>query len=316
MACIYALGMPKSPLAGVDANLLVALGALLAEENVGRAARTVGLSASAMSHALSRARELLNDPILVRTGRRMTPTARARTLLPSLTEGLSLLGRAIASPAPLDPAAERRTLTIAATDFANENVCAPLRMLLDERAPAVDLVVLPFSTTSPAEIAAGQVELGLAALGKLRGLHAREVLREPFVCILRKGHPALRKRWTAPLFADLPHILISPRGRVRGAVDRALATRRLRRRVVYVSPTFHTAAGLVASGDFVLTCGARSAEVAARTLPLTIVDPPLRVRDNALGLFWHERQAHDPFLAWVRDRIVEIGAGDAATAKG
>ncbi|NUO48915.1 MAG: LysR family transcriptional regulator, partial [Polyangiaceae bacterium] len=301
--------MPKSPLAGVDANLLVALGALLSEENVGRAARSVGLSASAMSHTLSRARELLNDPILIRTGRRMTPTARARSLAPVLTEALALLGRAIATPEPLDPAAERRTLTVAATDFSNEAVCAPLRKVLDQQAPAVDLVVLPFAATSPGEIAAGQVDMGLAAFGKIRSLHSREVLREPFVCILRKGHPALRKRWTAPVFAGLSHILISPRGRVPGAVDRALATRRLRRRVVYVSPTFHTAAGLVATSDLVLTCGARSAHAAARTLPLVILDPPLRVRENALGVFWHERQAHDPFLAWVRDRSVEIGAG-------
>jgi DNA-binding transcriptional LysR family regulator len=284
--------MATRPLAGVDANLLVALGALLAEENVGRAARSMGLSASAMSHTLARARDLLGDPILVRAGRRMTLTPRARRLGPLLDEGIALLAQAVASPAALDPKSERRTLTVAATDFANEHVCAPLRQLLDAEAPGVDLVVLPFAATSSAEIASGHVDLGIAALGRMRGLHARLLLAEPFVCLLRRGHPVLRKRWTAATYAALPHILISPRGRVRGAVDRSLAARGLKRRVAYVSPTFHTAAGLVASTDFVLTCGARSARAAA----------------FELGLFWHERQAHDPFPAWVRDRMARIAA--------
>jgi DNA-binding transcriptional ArsR family regulator len=45
-------------LAAVDLNLLVALKALLNERHVTRAARQLGLSQSATSHALSRLRDL------------------------------------------------------------------------------------------------------------------------------------------------------------------------------------------------------------------------------------------------------------------
>src|SRR6266699_6680649 len=75
-------------LSSIDLNLLVALDALLSEAHVGRAARKIGLSQPAASHALKRLRELLADPLLVRVGTRMELTPRATGLRESLTEAL------------------------------------------------------------------------------------------------------------------------------------------------------------------------------------------------------------------------------------
>ncbi|WP_037005892.1 LysR family transcriptional regulator, partial [Ectopseudomonas composti] len=63
-----------------DLNLLRVLDALLREQNVSRAAERLSLSQPAVSNALSRLRELLGDPLLVRVGRRMQPTPRALAL--------------------------------------------------------------------------------------------------------------------------------------------------------------------------------------------------------------------------------------------
>ena len=67
-------------LATLDLNLLVALDALLFEGHVGRAARKLGRSQPATSHALNRLRDLLSDPLLVRVGSRMELTPRAINL--------------------------------------------------------------------------------------------------------------------------------------------------------------------------------------------------------------------------------------------
>jgi DNA-binding transcriptional LysR family regulator len=64
----------------LDLNLLVALDALLREANVSRAAMRIGLSQPAASHALQRLRDLIGDPLLVRTGARMERTPRAQAL--------------------------------------------------------------------------------------------------------------------------------------------------------------------------------------------------------------------------------------------
>ncbi len=66
-----------------DLNLLVVLEALYTEQgNVTRAAQRVGLSQSAMSHALNRLREMLDDPLFVKQGHRMQATRRAQQLAP------------------------------------------------------------------------------------------------------------------------------------------------------------------------------------------------------------------------------------------
>ena len=72
----------------LDLNLLVALDALLREASVSRAAMRIGLSQPAASHALQRLRDLLGDPLLVRTGARMELTPRAQALRGPLAQAL------------------------------------------------------------------------------------------------------------------------------------------------------------------------------------------------------------------------------------
>src|SRR5882762_8107212 len=72
----------------LDLNLLVALDALLREASVSRAAMRIGLSQPAASHALQRLRDLLGDPLLVRSGARMELTPRAQTLRAPLAQAL------------------------------------------------------------------------------------------------------------------------------------------------------------------------------------------------------------------------------------
>ena len=71
-------------LAGIDLNLLTSLDVLLDETSVTRAAKRLGKTQPAVSHNLRRLRELLGDPLLVRTphGMQATP-GRRKSSLPS-----------------------------------------------------------------------------------------------------------------------------------------------------------------------------------------------------------------------------------------
>ncbi len=303
---MYDLGMTQTRLAGIDLNLLLALDALVSEESVGKAARRVGLSPSAMSHALGRLRDLVGDPLLVRAGLRMRATPRARAMGPRLAAALAEIGQAIAPEPAFDPAAEARTVRIAAVDFVQTALFGPLLRWLRTRAPRVDIAVLPFAPSSFKDVAAGDVDLAFAQHHRAPGLHARVVLAEPFVCVLRRGHPALGRRLTAARFAALGHVLVSPRGRSPGAVDRMLKRRGLSRRVVLAVPNFLAAALVVADSDLVLTAGARSATRLAGALGLVTVPPPTALPPFQVGMYWHERQEHDPFLSWLRAGIEEV----------
>ncbi len=308
MHCVHNVGMApeKSPLAAVDANLLVVLDAILSEGNVGRAARRVGLSASAVSHALARIRAVLGDPVIVRAGAGMVLTPRAQELAPSLREGVRLLSGALAQRRAFSPGDARGTLRVAAVDFAH-HVLRPFVPALRREAPLLDVVVTPFVGDSLDSLATGEVDLAFAAFKRpRRGLFHRVVLTERFVCVARKGHPALRARLTTKRFAALEHVMVSPRGRTSGATDVALKRVGLRRRVVLVMPTLIAAALAVADSDLVLTCAERSAEQVRTWLDLEVFAPPLKLEPSALGMFWHARTEDDPLHVFVRDRFTTL----------
>src|SRR3954470_22979625 len=100
----------------VDANLLLALDALLREGSVTGAARRMNLSPPAMSHTLARLRAAVGDPLFVRAGNRLVPTPRAL----AMSERVSLTANEVATllrpERPLDTATLERTFIIRASD--------------------------------------------------------------------------------------------------------------------------------------------------------------------------------------------------------
>src|SRR4051812_9289336 len=124
-------------LGGLDLNLLVALDALLSERSVTRAAQRVGLSQPGMSNALARLRRLLNDPLLVRQGATLVPTARAEALIGPVHEALELIRRALDAPLRFDPATDRRSFRLSCSDYSVLMLIGPLVRALAADAPGV-----------------------------------------------------------------------------------------------------------------------------------------------------------------------------------
>ena len=124
-------------LGGLDLNLLVALDALLSERSVTRAAQRVGLSQPGMSNALGRLRRLFDDPLLVRQGATLVPTARAEALIGPVHEALELIRRALDVPAGFDPATDRRSFRLSCSDYSVLMLIGPLVRALAADAPGV-----------------------------------------------------------------------------------------------------------------------------------------------------------------------------------
>jgi DNA-binding transcriptional LysR family regulator len=125
-------------LASVNLNLLAPLLALLEECSVTRAAERVGLSQSAMSHALARMRRLFDDDLLVRQGSVATLTPRGQELVEPVRETLRSAARIVEFP-EFDPAGDRRTVTVAMTTSTAFVLGPCLSHLLAERAPHTTL---------------------------------------------------------------------------------------------------------------------------------------------------------------------------------
>jgi DNA-binding transcriptional LysR family regulator len=301
-----------------DLGLLVTLDALLQTGSVTAAARRVGLSTPAMSHALARIREQLGDAILVRAGRGMTLTPRAEALKPRVHAVVNEARATLAPEPPLAPSEVVRTFVIRATDHVLAVLGVALDRILVAEAPSVSL---RFTLNTPDDAAAlrdGAADLAIGIYGELpQEMRSRPLMTDRFVCVVRQGHPEIGKRLTLDHFVRTPHIQVAPRGKPGGYVDDVLRERGLERRVARAVPFFLTALHLVARTDYLLTISERVARAMAPSLGLVVFDPPIELRPYALSLVWHPRLDGDSAHQFLRDaftRAAKESAGDAHAA--
>lgn len=307
---VLILFIPVANLRNIDINLVLALDALLSERSVTRAAKRIGLSQPAMSHALAKLRELLDDPLLIRMGRSMVLSERAETLRRQVDEVMSGLDRLFATRPLFEPHTSKQQLTIAATDYVQFVLLPALDRLLALEAPAISLVVRPLLLASVfEELRAGELDIaiGLVPTATLPELiHAAELFRDRFVGLAHRDHPALAEaagKLDAAEYAALTHIVVSPRGVPGGFVDDALAELDLQRRVAITVPHFLVVPHMVAQSNHVALLAERVAQPFTRLLPLKLFSPPIAAEPVAIGMMWHRRTHDDAARSWLRDAI-------------
>ncbi len=311
--------MHTMQLGGLDLNALVVLDALLLTRSVTAAARSVGLSQSATSHALARLRRTFGDPLLVRGAGGLVATTRAEAMASPLREALAAMQRAVAGPARFDPATAQRRFVLSLADYVGLVMLPGLLQRVAAEAPGVDLQVRNHDGHGGELLARGEFDLMVVPDSRPvegSGIRARKLFHERFVCLVHRDHPALARRWTLESFVRLRHAVIAPTGRPGGVVDDALAELGLTRRVVLSLPQFLLAPFVVAGSDLVLTLPERVARVFVEQLPLLLVEPPLRLRGFTMQLLWHERSHDDPAHRWLRELCTEVmGVVPGARAK-
>ncbi len=283
-----------------DLSLLMTLDALLQEANVTRAARRLGLSTPATSHALSRIRDRLGDPILVRAGRRMVLTPRAEQLRPQVRSLVEDAGRVLTEATPLVPARLERTFTIHTTDHVLLVLGPEVDRVLRREAPGVTLRFLPSTLDDAIPLRDGAADMAICIPGHFpQEFRVQRLFTDRFTCVARAGNPRVGKRLSLADYCALDHVEVSPLG-YPGHVDALLAERSMSRRVRRVVPYFGAAFLMVADCDDILTVSTRAASVLAPRLGLRTVQPPLGLASYGLNLVWHPRMEHEPAHRWLR----------------
>ncbi|HEX8538057.1 MAG TPA: LysR family transcriptional regulator, partial [Cystobacter sp.] len=253
-------------------NLLAILDAVLRERSVQRAAERLAMTPSAVSHALARLRDIVGDPLLVRTPKGMVPTARAERLAPRLRNVLGALEGIFDDEAGFDPSAARQVFKISSADLAQFVILPPLLKQLAREAPGLRLVLRPPRPEVLDALASGSLDLAFGIFDEApEGFRYQAIFREEFLCMLRRGHPAA----SAPLELDswlaLQHVSVAPRGGSGSIVDDALAKLGKQRDIALVVPHFLMAPLIIAETDLSLLLPARLARRYATMLPVELL---------------------------------------------
>jgi DNA-binding transcriptional LysR family regulator len=294
-------------LSRVDLNLLVVLEAIIAEGGVSRAAGRLNLTQPAISQALGRLRELFGDPLFVRQGRALVPTAVTRRLVEPLRQTLRGLGALLETSKGFDPATSEMAFTIATRDPMEVLILPPLMRQLSREAPHIDL--------STVQVRRRSIESGLAdgtldavldvPLPLSEQIHRERIVSDRFVVVARKGHPKVRPRFTLKTYLQQQHVMVTARRRGPGAEDIELGQHGLRRHVRLRCRNYLAAFRVVAETDFILTMSQRYAVLIAPDAPVRTLAMPLKIPTLDLCLYWHDRVHEDPANRWLRARLVE-----------
>lgn len=297
---------------GIDLNLLVAFDALMKERNVTRAATHVGVSQPAMSAALSRLRKLFGDPLFLRSAEGLLPTARARDLSEPIAQALRQIEFALVKRPPFVPGEATLTFKLGLSDYPAFVLLPSLIQALGEVAPGVSLNVHAFNDRDHAVdlLDAGVIDMAIGVPPSHTDgrIMTRPVLRDEFVTIVAKDHPAAGRGMNMKNYLELPHVLVSPEGEMYGIVDQAIAQQGKQRRLALTLPQMFAVPSIVARTSMTATVMRRVATHSPVAHQLVIYPPPLPLPEVGFDLIWHRRSDTHPAQLWLRGLIAEHAA--------
>jgi len=309
----------------IDANLAVALDALLAEQSVTRAAARMRTSPAAMSRTLGRLRRLLQDPLLVRAGQTMVPTPRALALRDEAATVVRRLGALLTPATGVDPATLRSTFSLQAADLVGAALATGLLTLAGREAPGISLRFRAEELEAGPALRDGRVDLEVGAIDHVDPeTQVEELVTLRMTAAVRPGHPLTEGPLTAARFAAAEHVGVSRRGRFDGPVDAALAEHGLSRRVAVVLPGHLAALSLAARTDVVALVPAAPDDDSspgplteqASVLGLRLLDIPLPLPPVTIGMAWHPRHTADGAHHWLRAAVRRVLCAEPSGGRG
>lgn len=287
----------------IDLNLLHVFAAVHQYRSVSRAAERLKLSQPAASHALTRLRLLLHDPLFVRAPGGVKPTPKAERLAPQVIAALQLLDAALQEGAAFDPARARRRFVLHMSDIGADEFLPRLMAGLDREAPGVTLeaVQLPGEAVAPA-LEEGRLDLAFGYLPELPGTERATLLTERYVLLLRQGHPLAGQLGERAALERLGFIVV----RSHTVPARALQQLGLEGQIRLALPHFLVVPSILEATDLAVVLPSRPAARFAARHALQVVEADLGLPPFPVALHWHWRHAADPGHRWLRARALAM----------
>lgn len=281
-----------------DLNLLHVFQAVHTARNVSRAAEALGLSQPAVSHALTRLRLALHDPLFTRTASGVAPTPKAEQFARQVVAALKVLDVAIHEAEVFDPAQSQRRFAVHMSDIGADEFLPLLMAEVGRSAPGVRIEAMQLEPPQigPA-LEEGRIDLAFGYLPELSGTERRPLLEERYVVLLRRGHPLVRKLRDRAALDRLDFIVV----RSHSEPARALALLGLESRIRLALPHFTVAPSILAVTDLAVVMPMRPALRFAARHALQVVEPDLGLPPFTVSLHWTWRFHNDPGNRWLRE---------------
>lgn len=290
-----------------ELHLLYVFDAIMTERSVTRAADRLSMTQPAVSNAISRMRQVWQDPVFVRKGREIEPSSYAFSLWEQIREPIYTLSTAVDS-STFDPGNARRTFRIAVTDITVELIWRELVDRLQEIGPGIDVHAVPYTPEGTYDdLREANVDLAIGAITHHdHSLRSIWLFQGRFQLAMCRSHPLAGKPVSLDDYLEARHLLVSLSGDAYGTVDNHLDQIGVNRRVAVTVNEFGGVPRLLRQSNLI----AAVPEILLRneefTRDLWVTPLPFELDPMNLCLFWHARHDRDPGVAWMRKLIEKL----------
>jgi DNA-binding transcriptional LysR family regulator len=298
--------MHKAHVDDLDIRSIALLATLLKTASVTKTGETFGLSQPAASRAIQRLRDVLGDPLLVRTSRGWVLTPRAERLKPLVSDAQAGLAN-LFSPEVFDPSRLRRTFTVATTDYGAIVVLSKALPIFTKLAPNSQIVVQTFGGGVFGDLASGLTDLALYSDDETPAdFHYRDLFAESYICILGKSHPLARLSASDLdfIFSFPRAVMLYPGGHHIEKVDDPLGDLGAPpSKIVFRTPYFAMVPSIVCNGDVLMCIPRRAARLLGNSSESILMELPAPLPRFSYRVIWHDRTHRDQGNIWLRSLI-------------
>lgn len=291
----------------LDLNLLPVFDAVFRHGSVRLAAEELAMSTSALSHALSRLRVFLNDPLFYREGHQMRPSVYASQLAPEIAAALESLNRRLSPQPRFVPQTSEVCFNIAITDYTAFSVFPTLMHDLQQSAPGLrfDLQYLPHNPALK-ELLAGEIDLALGFSApddsSYAELNETDWFEDDYVAISNRS----RTRLTLEDYLASGHLVVTPWNEKKGVIDLLLERQGYQRNVTIKTSSMLGGPFIVAKSELLMTIPRYAARTLQEAAPITIFELPFSVPPYRVKIYSHRRSGKKEAADWLQARLLGL----------
>lgn len=291
----------------IDLNLFTVFEAIYKHRNLTKAGESIGLSQSAVSHALSRLRKLCNDPLFVRLPGNMEPTRQAIHIYNLLEPSLNGIRTILNKQVEFDPGSMKKTFKLSMSDYSAMIILPPLLDALNKKSFDIKIEIYdcPADETQK-ELDKGRIELVIGHRDVGQRIYRKSLFTDKFVCVVRKDHPIIKERLTLARYLRSQHAIFSLRANGDAVVEKTLTQMGYQRNIAVRVPHIQTLPRIIETTDMVGTIPNKMAMLYSGKNKLRIFKPPIDFPPLEVMLYWHEKLDSDQANQWMRSLISEI----------
>ncbi|MGG7445341.1 YbeF family transcriptional regulator [Kosakonia oryzendophytica] len=281
-------------LRNIDLNLLTIFEAVYVHKGIVNAAKVLNLTPSAISQSIQKLRSIFPDPLFIRKGQGVTPTAYASHLHEYISQGLESILGALDLTGSYD---KQRTITVGTTPSIGALALPVIYQAIKANAPHLMMRNIPVKD-GESQLSQFQTDLIIDThLPSSRALNSHVLYTDRLMLVCRKGHPCLNGPINEEVLQQYEHTMVMLEAQNLSGLRQRVQDLFPERQISFSSYNMFTIAALIGNTDLLGLMTTRLFKLFSDCWPLVEIDyPPISNERLDISLYYNKLSLRDPVL--------------------